>query len=100
MTAARQLGLFAPAPEPAPKPTPAALRDATLDRHATNHAQATVTAPEVVEEMRARGDGWMLTEERRWLGAVLLPSRGWERTGELVRTGSRGRPVPVWRRAR
>jgi hypothetical protein len=31
------------------------------------------------------------------MGAVLLPSRGFERTGEIERTGSKGRPVTVWK---
>lgn len=54
--------------------------------------------PRVLRVMRARG--WaaiMSTLDPRWSGAVLLPSRGWERTGEIVREGSRARPVPMWR---
>lgn len=95
-------------------PTPASARDETLDaltaRRAVLVARATrvalelcardgcVTSPRVLAEMRRRGldDG---TADARYLGAVLLPSKGWTRTGELVGEGSKCRPVPVWRRA-
>jgi len=93
---------------------PAAARDATLAalaerravlvQHATRVAlelcarDGCVTAPRVLAEMRRRG----LHDEAadaRYLGAVLLPSKGWRRTGELVGEGSKCRPVPVWVRA-
>jgi hypothetical protein len=57
-----------------------------------------VCMPRVLAEMRRRGHGWLLESvDPRWSGAVLLPSRGWERTGAIVREGSRARPVPLWR---
>jgi hypothetical protein len=56
--------------------------------------------PRVLRAMRAHGMGDALDAvDPRWSGAVLLPSRGWERTGEIAREGSRARPVPMWRRA-
>lgn len=109
MSAAKQLNWL-----DMPEPTPAAERDATLERHESKHAGAIVaateaalalhargervTAPEVFAEMRRRGDGYLLTGETRWMGAVLLPSKGWTNTGIYVRIGSKARPVPVWRR--
>ena len=109
MTAAKQMSFFDAPTQPA---TPAALRDATLERHESKHARAIeaataaalalcarngqVTAPEIPEEMRRRGDGWLLVGDTRFLGAVLLPSKGWRNTERYVRTGSRARPVPVW----
>lgn len=63
-------------------------------------AHGSVSSPEVLREMRARGWGPHLADiDGRFMGAVMLPSRGWRRTGELDRTGSRARPVPRWERA-
>lgn len=95
-------------------PEPAAARNETLEALAERRAvlvaaasrvalelaarDGVVTAPRVLREMRRRG----LHDEAcdpRYLGAVLLPSRGWMRTGELVAEGSKHRPVPVWKRA-
>ena len=105
---------FSDAAPPLRLVTPAAARDETLaalaERRAVLVRDATrvafelcahdgvVTAPRVHAEMRRRGldDG---TADARYLGAVLLPSKGWERTGELVGEGSKCRPVPVWKRA-
>jgi hypothetical protein len=110
-----QLGLFDARAPVAPATTPAQSRDETLCAHDANHApkiaaateaalalfarNGQVTAPEIPAEMRARGDGWMLVGDTRWMGAVLLPSRGWRNSERFVRTGSKGRPVPVWVRA-
>jgi hypothetical protein len=60
-----------------------------------------VCMPRILRALREHGYGDDLDDvDPRWTGAVLLPSRGWERTGEIVREGSRARPVPMWRRAR
>jgi hypothetical protein len=62
-------------------------------------ANGPVCMPRVLRAMREQGYAAMLEGvDPRWTGAVLLPSRGWQRTGELVREGSRARPVPMWRR--
>lgn len=61
------------------------------------HRDGSTCAPRVLSEMRRRGID-LETCDRRWMGAVLLPSRGWERTGEHVNEGSKARPVPLWKR--
>lgn len=120
MTAAKQLSIWDAPVEiavkavPSPTNTPAD-RDAAIDRHDKRHTAAIaaatraamaiytrngrVTAPEIPAEMRANGDGWMLSGETRWMGAVLIPSKGWVKTDLRERTGSRGRDVPVWVRS-
>jgi hypothetical protein len=76
-----------------------ALADIVAHKLAAN--EGAVCMPRVIRELRANGHGAELDAvDPRWTGAVLLPSRGWERTGEIVREGSRARPVPMWRRAR
>lgn len=63
-------------------------------------ADGSVCMPRIIRAMRAHGYGPALDlVDPRWSGAVLLPSRGWERTGEIVREGSRARPVPMWKRS-
>ena len=91
-----------------------AARDAALDRHRSRHASlivaattfalrlahmhGSVTSPEVLAAMRAEGWGDELdTANGRWMGSVLSPRCGWERTGEWVAQGSKARLVPRWR---
>lgn len=58
-----------------------------------------VTAPELLTELRARGYGEMLAAvDPRWIAAVLLPSRGWRAIG-YVNHGSKSRPVKRWVRS-
>lgn len=74
---------------------------ATADRIARRlcESDGSTCMPRVIAEMRRLGYGPQLADQDpRWCGAVLLPSRGWERTGELVNEGSKARPVPLWRR--
>lgn len=90
-------------------------RNRVLDIHAHNRAALISAAdivarrladamgatcmPRVLRAMRELGYGPTLDSvDPRWSGAVLLPSRGWEKTGEYVPEGSRARPVPMWRR--
>ncbi len=103
------------APKPEPAPAPEAVRDGVLAQHAEERAEmievadqiaaelasrdGSVCMPRILAAMRARGYGDKLDVlDPRWTGAVLLPTRGWERTGEIAREGSRARPVPMWRR--
>lgn len=91
-----------------------AARDRTLDRHRSRHAgliaaarvvalcicaeRGRVTSPEVLERMRAQGWGDLLgAANGRWMGSVLNPLNGFERTGEWLPIGSKGRHVPCWR---
>lgn len=55
-------------------------------------------SPRVLKVMKARGVD-LSTFDPRWAGAVFRPGKGWALTGEYVREGSHGRPVPLWRRA-
>jgi hypothetical protein len=92
----------------------ASSRDKVLDIHAQYRAELIEVAtgiarelsaasgatcmPRVLRALRERGYGDKLDAvDPRWSGAVLLPSRGWERTGEITREGSRARPVPMWK---
>lgn len=89
-------------------------RDWLIDLHAKHRTSLIAAADHVARELCARDGstcmprvlaslkrrGWaqiMASLDPRWSGAVLLPSRGWERTGEIVREGSNARPVPMWR---
>lgn len=101
--------------EPGPREpeTPAASRDAALAAHLARRADlialatgvalelaardGVTCAPRVLAELRARIG--TLGSDTRWMGAVLLPSRGWRNTGVYVREGSRARAVPLWCRA-
>lgn len=91
-------------------------RNAVLDHHARNRAALISAAdiiarrladalgstcmPRVLRAMRELGYGdAMDAVDPRWSGAVLLPSRGWEKTGVYVPEGSRARPVPMWKRS-
>lgn len=57
-----------------------------------------VTGPELLHELRCRGYGDLLARvDPRVVGAVLLPSRGFERTGEVRAVGTHARKCPVWR---
>lgn len=114
MTALQLSWLDLPEPPVRLVPTPSARRDDVLEaltgRRAVLVEQATeiadelarrdgcTCAPRVLAEMRRRGIDVEVCD-RRWMGAVLLPSRGWARTGQLVGEGSKARPVPLWRRA-
>ena len=93
----------------------ASERDAALALHAVRRREliaiadvvalelaardGTVTSTAVRAEMERRGHGpRMAPHDPRWMGAVLLPSRGWTRCAEVERSGSKCRPVAVWRR--
>ena len=100
-----------------PPPTRAARsqeeqRDAALDMLAKKRAEVvaiaravaeeiaaregTVTSPQVLAEMRARGHGDLLDAvDRRFMGVVFR--LGWVASGH-AQTGSHKRSVPVWRR--
>jgi hypothetical protein len=115
-----QLDMFnrrRPPQKPAQEPSlaPEDARDAVLAQHAEERAElievadqiaaelsardGAVCMPRILAALRARGYGAKLDVlDPRWTGAVLLPTRGWERTGEIAREGSRARPVPMWRR--
>lgn len=55
----------------------------------------TVTSPEVLALLRARGHGPLLDSiDRRFMGVVF--NKGWERAG-WASTGSHARPVAVWK---
>lgn len=98
---------------PSVPPTPAAARDATLDALAERRAVLVAHALRIaIEQCDATGETcgpMVLTEMRRrgllpagvdarFIGAVLLPSQGFTRTGELRGLGSKCRPVPMWSR--
>jgi hypothetical protein len=107
----RQPTLFDLPASPFP-PTPAEQRDAVLaDLEAKRRAfvetaqrvahelyekRGGVTSPEVLDAMRMRHPDLLRGVDPRTMGAVLLPSKGWVRTDEIRRTGSKARPVPVW----
>lgn len=57
-----------------------------------------VTAPQLLLDLRAAGYGAMLDAvDARFIAAILLPSRGWRAVG-LANHGSKSRPVKVWTR--
>ena len=71
---------------------------ADLAAHGLADRDGATCMPRVLRRLRELGHGDALDAvDPRWSGAVLLPSRGWERTGESAREGSRARPVPMWR---
>jgi len=61
-------------------------------------ADGSTCSPRVLKAMRSRGVD-LSSHDPRWAGAVFRPGKGWVLTGEYVREGSHGRPVPLWRRA-
>lgn len=56
-----------------------------------------VTSTEVLRALDERHPEVIEGMDRRFLGAVLIPSKGWVRTGETRPVGSKARHVPVWR---
>ena len=110
----QQLDMFGAPARTVPARTPAQQRDEVLAALATKRAEAVrlgietaralcrtypdgITAADVQRAMQERHAAVVAGLDPRWLGAVLLPSTGFVRTGELRRTGSRCRPQPAWR---
>ena len=56
-----------------------------------------ITAADVQRAMEAKHADVVAGIDPRYLGAVLLPSTGFERTGEMRPTGSKARHQPCWR---
>jgi len=56
-----------------------------------------VTSTDVLRAMDDRHAEVIAGIDRRFVGAVLLPSKGWRKTGEVRSTGSHARKQPVWR---
>lgn len=58
-----------------------------------------VTSVDVMRAMRERPDLSAMLDalDSRFLGAVMLPSRGWVKL-DYIGAGSKGRPIPRWTR--
>ncbi len=58
-----------------------------------------VTSVEVMAQLRENPALALMLKacDPRWIGNVLLPSKGWKKLGYVAK-GSRGRPIPEWTR--
>lgn len=63
-----------------------------------DQAKGCVTSTDVFQEMIARGyDAEIAQVDKRFMGAVFRPSKGWARVG-YAPLGSHARPISIWRK--